>query len=108
MLPLITAALGLVQQNKQDQENRKRQMEAAAMGQFANSPPAGDKTGSLIGLGNAIGSMVGPNTATPAPLDTGKLRQDLGNMKPSEAVGGPLGDNDQDDLRSRLGMSLLA
>ena len=66
MLPLITAALGLVQQNQQDKAARKQAMSDAAMGQFAESKPPGGKANAMIGLGEAIGGMLGPSTAPSA------------------------------------------
>lgn len=52
MWPLITAALGLIQDNKKAQEQRKQAMTDAAMGKFAQTQAPG-------GGGNVLGKVAG-------------------------------------------------
>jgi len=72
MLPIIGAAIGLVQQNQKDKEARKLAMQQAAMGRFSEGgPPAAgsDKSGALLGLGQSL--LGGEEPAAPAQMPVG-------------------------------------
>lgn len=71
MLPLITAALGLAQQNQEEVNAQKQAAIDATMGRFsASQPPAANgagKAGAMLKLGEAIGDTVSgkPQAAQP-------------------------------------------
>jgi len=110
MLPLIMSALGVLQQNQSNQEDRKKQMEAAAMGQFANTPAPGAGNGAaLAGLGKAIGGMMGGPSASPAGPISDKSIGEMSPMAPGvQATGGPVSGEADEELREKLGLGLYA
>jgi uncharacterized membrane protein len=55
--------LGLLQQNQKNQESRKQEMEAAALGNLA--PPAAQQNDSLGPIVNAVGGMLEKKSAEP-------------------------------------------